>query len=68
MEKIENKLIEQIGLLEKKFTNSEETKQFQETSKEFDKLVERGVAQKRGNQLLSATDAHVKSQVWFNAK
>lgn len=68
METIERKLVEQVGVLEKRFANSEETKQFLETSKEFDKLVERGVVQKRGNHLLSATDAHVKSQVWFNAK
>lgn len=68
MESIENKLLKQVLPLEKKWTNSEEVKKYQKISQEFDKLVEKGVVQKRGNHLLSATDAHVKSQVWFNAK
>lgn len=68
METVENRLVEQVGMLEKRFANSEETKQFHETSKEFDNLVKQGVAKKRGYHLLSTTDAHIKSQVWFNAK
>ncbi len=68
METIENKLLEQVEMLKRKFVDSKRVRQFQETSKEFDKLVEKGFAKKRGNHLLSVTDAHVKSQVWFNAK
>lgn len=67
METLEKKLIEQVGSLENKFADSDQFKRFQEASKEFDKLVEQGFAKRRGNHLLSATDAHKKSQVWFNA-
>lgn len=57
-----------IDMLEEKFTNNEKIRKFQETSKEFDKLVEQGLAERRGNRLLSTSDAHLKRQVRFNVK
>lgn len=68
MESIEKKLKDCIRELEKKFEGNAELKAFKKTNDEFESLVKAGVVEKRGNQLLSSSESHLKSQVWFNAK
>lgn len=68
MKSIEKQVIQEIKSLEEKFANSTKVKGFDEISNRFETLVKRGVAQKRGNHLLSVSDAHIKQQVWFNVK
>lgn len=68
METIVKQVIEETKALSEKFANSKKTEEFEKISKQFEDLVDKGFVQKRGNHLLSPTDAHVKNQVWFNAK
>jgi hypothetical protein len=68
METLEKKIIEELKILSGEFRQDEFTKEFEKTKKEFDELVDKGFVKKRGNNLLSPTDAHIKSRVWFNIK
>jgi hypothetical protein len=68
METIEKQVKDQIESLNEKFAQEENVKEFEKTNDQFEELVSKGVAKKRGYNLLSATDAHIKNQVWFNAK
>lgn len=68
METLEKKLIIQIEKLKKEFSSDQKVVEFEKTSMEFDKLVKAGKIKRRGNNLLSLSEAHVKEQVWFNNK
>lgn len=68
MEALEQKLIIELEKLTKEFSSDEKVVEFEKTSLEFDELVKAGIIKKRGYNLLSLSEAHVKGQVWFNAK
>lgn len=68
MESLEKDLKDCIIELEKKFEDSAELKAFEKTNEDFETLVKAGIVQKRGNNLLSTAESHLKSQVWFNTK
>lgn len=68
MDSLEARFINQIASLSKKFGDNPQAKEFQKASDKFDELVELGLAEKRGYNLLSPTDAHIKSHFRFNAK
>ena len=68
MESVENQFIEQVESLKKKFAKDDKVNEFEKASDRFDELVEKGVARKRGYNLLSPTDEHIKIKVRFNAK
>lgn len=67
MESIEKQLMESVETLKKKFAGNEQVKAFEKTNDQFQELVEKGIVKKRGHNLLSPADAHVKNKVWFNA-
>ena len=68
MESIEKKIKGCIKKFEKKLEDNAELKAYEKTNDEFEALVKAGVVEKRGNQLLSSSESHLKSQVWFNTK
>ena len=68
METLEKKVIEELKCLDKKFKQDNLAIEFEKTKKKFDKLVDKGFVKKRGNNLLSPTDAHIKNSVGFNTK
>ncbi len=55
----------QLKVLKEKFKNDSRTKEFEKFSDEFEEMVRLGLAEKRGNKLLSPSDANKKS-VFFN--
>jgi len=60
METLEKRLINTLKIEVDKYKNNSVLKDFEEASKLFDKLVEKGLAKKRGNNLLSKDDFHLK--------
>ena len=68
MESIEKKIKGCIKKFEKKFEDNAELKAYEKINDEFEALVKAGVVEKRGNQLLSSSESHLKSHVWFNVK
>jgi hypothetical protein len=68
METLEEKLVIEIKKLKQEFSSDEKLVAFEKTSLEFEELVKAGIIKKRGNNLLSPSEAHVKGQVSFNAK
>ncbi|MDH5398405.1 MAG: hypothetical protein OEX02_09675 [Cyclobacteriaceae bacterium] len=68
MESLEKDLKDCVKELKKKFEDSAQIKAFEKTNSDFETLVKKGVVQKRGNNLLSPAESHIKSQVWFNTK
>lgn len=67
MAKIEELVQNSLQLADEKFKDDNSVKDFEQSQKEFKELVEKGVAKERGNNLLSASDAHIKTRVFFNA-
>ncbi len=67
MAAIEKQVEEEIKILKQQFSGDKTVEEFEKTIDRFEDLVNKGMAQKRGYNLLSATDAHIKSQTWFNA-
>lgn len=68
MKTVEKQFIEQVESLRRKFAKDVKVNEFEKTSEQFDELVERGVVKKRGYNLLSPTDLHIKTKVRFNVK
>ena len=68
METLEEKVLNELKNLDKKFSKDEFANEFEKSKKEFTELVEKGIIKRRGNNLLSPTDAHTISRVSFNAK
>lgn len=68
MESIEKKIKIAVNQLSKEFEASPQLKSFEKVNAEFESWVQKGVVKKRGNQLLSSSENHLKSQVWFNVK
>lgn len=66
MAKIEELIIDSLKVADEKFKDDDSVKNFEQYQKEFKKLVEKGVAKERGNNLLSASDAHIKTRVFYN--
>jgi len=66
MESIEVKVQQSLSELENKFEGSTHIEKYKEISKVFDSLVQSGLAQKRGYNLLSATDIHIMDRIHFN--
>ena len=56
---ISKKLIQVISENEKTFLNDNLVSSYESASKEFDKLIEKGFAKRRENNLLSFTDIHL---------
>lgn len=63
---IDKQIEESIHKLDEKFGESQQVKRFENSVKEFDLLVENGIASKRGNHLLSISDAHLRKRISFN--
>lgn len=68
MESIEKDLKDYIKEYGKKFEGNAELNAYEKINDDFKALVKSGVIEKRGNQLLSIAETHLKSQVWFNTK
>ena len=68
MESIEKVVEKSVNTLTQKFETSPEIKSFEKINTEFETLVKKGIVQKRGNRLLSSSENHLKSQVWFNVE
>ncbi len=68
METLEDNLKDCIKELDKKFENSAELKAFEKTNNDFEALVKLGIIKKRGNNLLTSAETHLKSQVSYNTK
>ncbi len=68
MESVEKQFIEQVEYLKQKFAKDDKVDEFEKFSDRFDEIVERGVAKRRGHNLLSPTDDHIKIKVRFNTK
>ncbi len=68
MKTLEEILTLEIEKLKQEFSSDEKVVEFEKTSLQFEELVKAGIIKKRGNNLLSLSEAHVKGQVWFNAK
>ncbi len=68
MESLEEKIKNSVIEYEKEFANSESLKIYTEISEKFEDLVEKGLAKKRGNNLLSVTDMHIMDRVVFNVQ
>ncbi len=66
MESIEKQFLESVESLKKKFAGNDQVKAFEKTNEQFKELVEKGIVKKRGHNLLSPADAHVKNKVLFN--
>lgn len=66
METIEQKVRE--SLKNTVFAGDKEVEEFEKANQKFEELIEKGLIKKRGNNLLSVADAHVKRQAWFNVK
>lgn len=66
METLENKMQKSIKELEEVFGENTEVKKFENSIKEFELMVERGVAKKRGNHLLPSGEAHLRRNIGFN--
>lgn len=60
-----NELQKALQIAEEKFEGDNTVKQFEKASKEFEKLVELGIAKKRGYNLMTIDKAHLQS-VGFN--
>lgn len=68
METLEAKMQESIKQFSEKFEECVKLKEFEKTSRQFNLLVEKGVVERRGNNLLSISDKNLNSQVLFNTK
>lgn len=68
MKSVEKQIESAVKQMNKKFESSSELKSFEKTNTEFNSWVQKGTVKRRGNQLLSASENHLKSQVWFNVK
>lgn len=66
MDTLEKNLMDCIKELDKKFENSDELKAFEKTNNEFEELVKQGLIKKRGNNILTTAESHLKPQVSFN--
>lgn len=58
----------EVNRLEKDFAGDDSIKKFEKTEDLFDELIEAGLAKRRGNNLLSPSDAHIKSFSCFNKR
>lgn len=58
------------GLIEagNRFKGDQRVEKFVQTSNEFNDLVRKGIAQKRGNNLLSLSDKEARSKIIFNSQ
>ena len=65
---IEKKVFDELEILKKRHSKDALVIEYEKTNKIFDKLVEDGYVKKRGNNLLSPADTHIKSKVRFNVK
>ena len=66
MGEIEKKYLETLADTSKKFEKQKRTKEFEQAAKNFEKMVEKGEAVKRGNQLINIEDAP-KKKYTFNS-
>lgn len=64
--KIEILIKESLSLVENKFKEDIIVKQFEKSKDEFKELVIKGLANERGNQLLSISDEKSVSRISFN--
>jgi len=64
---IETLLKESITLAEVKFKEDSTLQQFERANEGFKKLVQKGLAHERGNNLLSISDTKSITRVIFNA-
>jgi hypothetical protein len=68
MSSTEKKLKECVSKVGHQFKNDKSVKQFVQISKEFNELVLKGLAQERGNNLLSLSDQKAVSKIHFNTR
>jgi len=68
MEGLEVKIQESIKQFSEKFSQCDNIKEFENTNREFEILVKKGIVEKRGNNLFSISDLHLKEQTVFNVK
>ena len=60
MGNLEKKLVETVKNETKKFENDSQIDKFMQAEKEFDEMVKKGLAKRRGNNLLPADEVHLK--------
>ena len=66
METIDKKVTNELAALRSKFADDEKVKEFEKSLANFEELVKKGYAKKRGNHLISVSDSHIKSQTSYN--
>ena len=59
MGKIVKEVKKEVIMQENRFSQDKRIEEFERMNEKFEELVKRGIAKKRGNQLLSASDAHL---------
>lgn len=59
---------EELRKLEEMFSEDNKAKTLEESLQKFNDLVEKGIIKRRGYNLLSISDAHMKRNVSFNNK
>ena len=68
MGSIERKVKESVTKIGLQFENDKTVKQYAQVSQEFNDLVSKGIAKKRGNNLLSLSDEGASSKIQFNTQ
>ena len=53
-------MIKVVAEHKNRFFHDERVREFEKMNEKFEELVKKGIAKKRGNQLLSASDAHLE--------
>jgi len=66
MGKIVKEVKKEVIMQENRFSQDKRIEEFERMNETFEELVKRGIAKKRGNQLLSASDAHLKREFRLN--
>lgn len=65
---IESELKKTLISYQEKFRNDNKILEFESMSKKFDELVEKGLVKKRGNNLLTTSELHIKNKLFFNIR
>lgn len=66
MPKLEKEIKETLETYQVKFKDNKSVLEFELISKKFDELVEKGLVKKRGNNLLTTSELHIKNKLFFN--
>ena len=66
MGKIVKEVKKEVSTQEDRFSQDKRVEEFEKMNERFEDLVKSGFVKKRGNQLLSVSDAHLKPEFRLN--